>query len=162
MADIQAAVTGISYLREFTKWVQGLRADADVLTRTNEAQQKVGEVYDKLQELRAENLQLLETNRNLAERLRDADDWSSRRRHYQLVQSSGGAHVLQHDGQDGVAVHHACPACAEKRLLMPLQDVMLKNGIFRCPECKVGYPVERPSHRPNPQVSRGGGSWMSR
>jgi hypothetical protein len=62
MSDIQSAVIGINYLREFAKWVGGLRKDAEVLGRVNEAMSKVGEVQDKLYELREENLKLLEEN----------------------------------------------------------------------------------------------------
>lgn len=138
MTDITAAITGLSYLRDFTKWVNGLRKDADVLTRTNEALEKVNAIYDQLQDLRSENLELRETNHELTRKLRDADDWESRRSHYQLVQTTGRAHVLQHDGK-GAIVHYACPVCAEKRQLIPLQDDTYSYGVHRCPSCKAAY-----------------------
>ena len=65
MSDIQTAVIGINYLREFVGWVTNLRKDAEVLGRVNEAMAKVGAVQDKLYELREENLKLLEENRQL-------------------------------------------------------------------------------------------------
>jgi hypothetical protein len=73
MSDIQTAVVGINYLREFGKWVSGLRKDAEVLGRVNEAMVQVGEVQDKLYELREENLKLLEENRQLTDKLKALD-----------------------------------------------------------------------------------------
>lgn len=142
MVDIAAAVVSINYLRDFTKWVRGLQKDADVLTRTNAAEEKVGEVYDKLQELRGENLNLLEQNRVLTEKLRAADDWKAKRDQYQLVKTAGGATVLRHAGDARNVAHHACPACESKQLLVPLQDKGVANGVHDCPVCGADYSVD--------------------
>ena len=147
MVDIAAAVAGINYLRDFTKWVRGLQKDADVLTRINSAEEKVGEVHDKLQELRGENLDLLEQNRVLGERLRAAEDWKARRGKYQLVKTAGGATVLRHEGDARNVAHHACPACEPKQLLVPLQDRGLANGVHECPACGAAYPVDAVQQR---------------
>jgi len=147
MVDIAAAVVSINYLRDFTKWVRGLQKDADVLTRTNAAEEKVGEVYDKLQELRGENLDLLEQNRVLAERLRAAEDWKAKRDQYKLVKTAGGATVLHHGGDERNVAHHACPACEPKQLLVPLQDRGVANGVHECPACGAPYSVDAVQNR---------------
>jgi hypothetical protein len=153
VVDIAAAVAGINYLRDFTRWVRGLQKDADVLTRINAAEEKVGEVHDKLQELRAENLTLLEQNRELTAKLRAADDWKERRSHYKLVKTAGGAHVLHHAGNEHETPHHACPACAQRQLLFPLQDNGVANGSYTCPGCKHDYSVDAAEHRSRPPYS---------
>jgi hypothetical protein len=75
MVDIGPAIIGLRYLRDFTKWVSDLRHDAEVLTRINEALAKVGDVQDKLQELREDNLRLTEEKRELSYRLQALEDW---------------------------------------------------------------------------------------
>jgi hypothetical protein len=148
MVDISAAITGLTYLRDFTKYVYGLQKDAEVLVRTNAAAEKVAEVHDKLQELRAENLNLQEQNRVLAEKLRAADDWKARRDQYRLVKAPGGATVLSHDGSARDVAHHACPACEQKqRVLVPLQDRGVANGVHDCPSCGTAYAVDTVQQR---------------
>lgn len=84
-ADIAAAFTALKYIRDFTKWVLDMRQDAEVLSRVNEAMRATGEVQDKLQELREENLRLLEERRQLSDKLREVEDWQKRRAAYQLT-----------------------------------------------------------------------------
>ena len=139
--DIAPALTGLKYLRDFTKWVGDMRADAEVLSRTNDAMRAVGEVQDKLQELREENFRLVDENRTLTEKLREVEDWQGRRAGYQLFLAAGGGMVLR---SAGPPVHYACPACAEaRRQLHVLQDLGSWAGTYRCPACQVEYPVDR-------------------
>ena len=94
MVDLAPAIAGITCLRDFMKYVTGLHHDADVLGRVNEALAKVGAVQDKLQELREDNMRLLDENRELREELSDIEDWKSRLGAYELTKAPGGALVL--------------------------------------------------------------------
>lgn len=148
MVDIQAAIVGLKYIRDFTKWVGEMRQDAEILSRVNEAMRFAGDVQDKLQELREENLRLTEERRQLADQLREADDWQKRRSAYQLAQTPGGALVLKSEGPPG---HYACPNCAEsKRELQILQDRRVSAGFYDCRACQAFFHVDTPKPRPDP------------
>lgn len=142
MVDIAPAIAGITYLREFMKYVTALRRDSDVLERVNEALAKVGAVQDKLQELREDNMRLLEENRELKDELSDIEDWESRLAAYELIKAPGGALVLFCETP---TPHYACPGCAERdEELHPLQDTQSYGGLYKCPSCKEQYHVDRP------------------
>ena len=139
MADINAALTGLKCLRDFMTWVGDLRKDADVLGRVNDAMAKVGEVQDKLYELREENLRILEENRVLSEKLRDVNDFKTRRDSYRLTKTAGGATVLY---SEQPTPNYACPSCAERGSIQVLQDKRVASGSYECPGCKSSFPVE--------------------
>jgi hypothetical protein len=142
MVDLAPAVAGITYLRDFMKYVTGLRRDADVLERVNEALEKVGAVQDKLQELRDHNIRLLEENRELKLDIQDAEEWKARLAAYTLVKTPGGAIVLS---SNAPTPHYACPGCAERdEELHPLQGLNVYAGLYKCPNCKEQYPIEQP------------------
>jgi hypothetical protein len=140
MVDIQPALAGIGYLRDFVKYVGGLRHDAEVLGRLNEAAAKVGEVQDKLIELREDNLRLIEENRHLKAQLQAADAWNARSAAYQHVEAPGGAHVLRFEGPQP---HYACPNCFEQKEIRVLQPTGHVDGSRACPRCKVTYLVDK-------------------
>lgn len=152
MVEIGAAIEGLRYLKDFSKWVQGLRADSEVLTRVNAALEKVGEVQDKLHELREENYRLLDENRRLADQIRAAESWERRVASYKLIRTPGGAVVYRCD--EGTP-HYACPKCIEDHSVQILQDKKVYSGTYLCPGCKSEYGVDPGRSPPTPRVIRG-------
>jgi len=139
VVDIAPAIAGIAYVREFMKYIGGLRRDADTLGRVTDAMAKVGEVQDKLQELREENMRLLEDNRKLTEQVRDVEEWRTRRAAYSLITTPGGGVVLS---TSKPTPHYACPSCAEGKTIQPLQANIFDNGTYTCPKCSACFTVD--------------------
>jgi hypothetical protein len=152
MVEIQAAITGLKYLRDFTKWVGDMRQDAETLGKINEAMRFAGDVQDKLQELREENLRLTEEKRQLADQLRAVEDWQARRAAYKLTETDGSAIVLK---SEGPPPHYACTACAEsKHEIHVLQDGRNMAGSYRCPSCQATYNVKPAERMPDLHFDR--------
>jgi hypothetical protein len=150
MVEIATAIAGIKAARDFGGWLLSKHRDAEVERRVQEFVQKLGDVQDKLHELREENITLLEDKRQMAEQLRVAEERGARRSHYKLVAAPGGANLPQFDGHDGSMKHYVCPACMEARNeFHPLQDLHNMAGSHACPACKASYRVDRPQRSPS-------------
>jgi hypothetical protein len=129
MVDLAPALLGLKYLRDFTKWVGDMRQDADVLSRTNEALRQVGEVQDKLQELREDNLRLIEEQRELTERLRMQDDLA--RIAASLTFREGEYYRAKGEAEEGPF----CTRCwdVHKRLV----HIHISDYFRTCPQCHI-------------------------
>jgi hypothetical protein len=112
----------------------------------------VSDATDRLQSIQADAIDLRHENAALKEKLAAADDWKSRRAEYQLVQSPGGAFVLE---DVHPPTHFACPSCAEsKREIHILQPGSIYTGTSDCPSCKTQYNVQDPNLVQRPTYAR--------
>jgi hypothetical protein len=156
MVEIATALASIKAIRELGGWLLTKYKDAETERRVHEITAKLGDVQDKLHELREENIALLEEKRQVAEKLRVAEERGTRRSHYKLVKTPGGAQLPQFDGHDGSLKHYVCPACMETRgEFHPLQDLQNRAGTHACPACKAHYRVDRPDPEPSSVEPRG-------
>lgn len=158
MTEIASALTGFDFIRKTFKRVAELQKDNETQTVVNDALAKLGEVQDKLFELREENTALQSENARLSGQLANSKAWEARRAQYTLVETAGGAHVFQ---SDGPPLHYACPACMERGEVHPLQNRKVVSGAWICPGCDKQYPVSAATPRSQLPTSRSGG-WVNR
>jgi len=158
MTEVASALTGFDFIRKTFKRVMELQKDNETLTAVSEALSKLGDLQDKLYELRDENAVLQAKNRELAEQLVKRTDWEARKAAFRLVETAGGAHVYQNDGPP---VHYACPACMERGQVHLLQNRKVVSGAWICPGCDKQYPVV--AAKPwNPPPTGRGSDWTNR
>ncbi len=125
--------------------VDALRAYAATMVR-NESAGKIAEALDHLLslqstlfDLRAQLAEIQQENFELRAKLRERSEWDEQSSIYGLVETKGGAVVYR---TKEPPLRYACPKCFGDRKIQFLQDLKVYSGDYRCPDCKVTYPVD--------------------
>ena len=111
--------------------------------RVKEKLQEVLDCIDKMQIAALEkNEQMFHMQSELYElkdKLRMVDEWKDRISEYEMYVAPGKGVVYK---SIKAPLHFICPACVEKKQIQILQDHDLMSGEFKCPNCKVDFPVK--------------------
>ncbi len=156
-AEIAGGFASLKAVKELLKGAYDAKVDAEVKAKVYEAMDKLGDAQDTLQELRAMNYELLETNQTLKQELADAKAWKVKVDSYELVKTWGEAVVYKFKGEPA---HFACPSCFNKQEIHFLQTNRTLSGKYRCTGCASEYPVEAQKRQPSVNNARGG-NWMA-
>ena len=145
-ASIMGALNGLKFAKDaLTTLAQG-KIEIESQTKILAALEKLGSTQNAIFEMREQLLALQEQNRTLKQELEQADAWNEKIGSYKLTQTPGGAVVHASIGEPP---HFVCPSCVNERKLQILQDRRTMAGLFRCPGCKVEYPI-KPERKPPP------------
>ena len=139
LSSISGAYTAIKAAKDALGSAVNAKAGGIASEQAQTALEQMGEAQDKLFWLREELARLQDENSELKDRVKSIESWEERFRHYELTQTSGGAHVYRFNGEPE---HYACPRCAERREVQILQDTRTMSGNFMCPGCDSQFAVK--------------------
>jgi rubredoxin len=141
MSTIAAAYQSLNIIKTTFDALLGLKIDSAALQKVTDALQKVTAVQDTLFQAQSRLFELQGKVEALTKDLEAEKKWNSTIASYKLIRTSGGALVYAFQGEPS---HHACPACASKQQIQPLQNHHNYAGTHECPSCKYKYPVDSP------------------
>ena len=121
--------------------VLGYKIENESRSKINEALKEVGNIQDKLFDLREELFRLQSENQELSQQLKAQKELENRRNQYQLEQTPGRAMVYVSLGNPK---HYACPVCFNKGDIQVLQGNNVEGfrGTYDCYNCKAVYVIE--------------------
>jgi predicted RNA-binding Zn-ribbon protein involved in translation (DUF1610 family) len=152
-AEIAGGFAALKAVKELLKGAYDAKLDADVKAKVYDAMDKLGDAQDTMQELRASNYELLETNNMLKQELAATKAWQAKADGYELVKTGGEAVVYRFKSDP---MHYACPSCFNKQEVHILQTNRTLSGKYRCTGCTCEFPVEE-QRRPPPIDYQGTG-----
>lgn len=142
--DLIAISQGLQAVQGMTNLVKtmvGLRDSAQLLEKTVELNQKILTVQIALSNAQSEQTSLIQTIRELEEKIAGFETWKAEKERYELKSLGGGAlaYMLKPQERGSEPPHWVCTNCYGERRISPIQSVSVPGfGLrFRCPACKA-------------------------
>ena len=123
----------------------------DFLARITDLQIKLSAAYSKAEEQ-------AEIARNLAQKMREREDWDDKLTRYELIAFPSGCVVysLRSEVEPKQPHHYLCPTCVQQRQGLMLQPSSADSNKYVCDKCGFEATVEKPP-KAGPSVARVGG-----
>jgi hypothetical protein len=145
MSTIAEAVAPLKTAGEIVKNLRGLKDSGTSASKISELYGVILAAQGSALSAQASQLSLLQTVRNLEEKISEFETWDREKTRYQLTEVNLGrgsvfAYALKPDAAGSDPIHLLCAKCFEHRVKSPLQATpKLERGlrVHFCPECKT-------------------------
>lgn len=135
--DLAGAFATVQAVMEITRAVVNGNIDDQIREKATELNMSIITLQSTIFELQAENQALLNTNRELEEKIVNISNWEEKAGHYYLNELTTGVFVYtlkpEHEGTE--VAHHICTNCYQNQRCSVL-SVYRRNAIgihYRCP-----------------------------
>lgn len=140
--DLASTFATMQAIMEITKAVVNGKIDDQIREKATELNMSIITLQSTIFELQAENQTLLNTNRDLKDKLINLSSWEDQSSRYGLHELSAGVFVytLKKEHEETEVAHHICPNCyqQQRRSILSVHKKSLVGLHYRCPNKACG------------------------
>ncbi len=148
MGSIQAAIGSLKAAGDIAKGMVDLKTAAEIQSKVIELQREILSAQSSALFAQSEQLVLLQTKRDLEEKMAQMEGWKDEKERYQLAEYGRGclAYALKPSMEQGEPFHCLCAQCYQRGKKSILQIVRWEIGtrpVMQCFDCGAKQTFEK-------------------